>query len=45
MFALGQGQIQNPAGFAAQRVYVTESDITNTQNRVKTVESGAILGG
>jgi len=45
MFALGQGQIQNAPAFAAQRVYVTEHDITTTQQRVKTVESGAVLGG
>ena len=44
MFALGQGQIQNPTAFAANRVYVTEHDITSTQQRVKTVESGAVLG-
>ena len=45
MFALGQGQIQNPAAFANNRVYVTENDITTTQQRVKTVESASILGG
>ena len=44
MFALGKGQIQNPTAFADNRVYVTEHDITSTQQRVKTVESGAILG-
>ena len=45
MFALGQGQIQNPSQFASNRVYVTENDITSTQQRVKTVESASILGG
>jgi hypothetical protein len=45
MFALGQGQIQNAAGFAATRTYVLESDITSSQNRVRTVESASILGG
>jgi len=44
MFGLGQGQITNPTQFANQRVYVTESDITSTQNRVKTIENSAILG-
>ena len=45
MFAVGQGQINNPVQFANNRVQVVESDITSTQNRVRVVESQSVLGG
>lgn len=44
MFGVGGGQISNPAQYAQNKVYVTESDITKTQGRVKTIENSAILG-
>jgi hypothetical protein len=44
MFGVGGGQISNPAQYAQNKVYVTESDITKTQDRVKTIENSAILG-
>ena len=45
MFGIGGGQITNPSQYANQRTYVLESDISASQNRVKTIEHSSILGG
>jgi len=45
MFGLGGQKITNPKDYANQRTYVLESDISASQNRVKTIEHSSILGG
>lgn len=44
MFGLGGEKISNPSQYANQRVYVTESDISKSQIRVKTIQQSSILG-
>jgi hypothetical protein len=44
-FGLGQGGPQSGGGAnGATRVYVTETDITSTQNRVRVIEDRAVIG-
>ena len=44
-FGLGQGSAQGGGnGAGATKVYVTETDITNTQNKVKVIENRAVIG-
>jgi hypothetical protein len=43
-FGLGQSNLLG-GGLGDQKVYVVESDITNTQNRVRTIENRSVLGG
>lgn len=44
-FGLGQGSSQGGgANGGATKVYVTETDITNTQNKVKVIENRAVIG-
>jgi hypothetical protein len=43
-FGLGQNSQFNPQEQGATRVYVTEGDISNTQNRVRVVENRARFG-
>jgi hypothetical protein len=45
-FGLGQAPGSTPGGEPKpQRVYVTETDITSTQNRVAVIENRAVIGG
>ena len=44
-FGLGQGAPQSGGGNGGiQKVYVTETDITSTQNRVRVIEDRAVIG-
>lgn len=44
-FGLGQGQGQNGgAGGGMTQVFVTEGDITSTQNKVRVIENRAVIG-
>jgi len=44
-FGLGQGSAQGGGnGAGVTKVYVTETDITNTQNKVKVIENRAVVG-
>lgn len=43
-FGLGQTSPQSGGGSQTQKVYVTETDITSTQNRVKVIEQRAVIG-
>lgn len=44
-FGLGQGSPQSGAGNGGMsKVYVTETDITSTQNRVRVIEDRAVIG-
>jgi hypothetical protein len=44
-FGLGQGSSNSGAGGSgATKVYVTETDITSTQNKVKVIENRAVIG-
>lgn len=44
MFGLGGEKIKSPKDYMAQRVYVTENDISKSQYRVKVIQNSAILG-
>jgi hypothetical protein len=44
MFGIGSQQINSLQDYSAQKVYVTESDITKSQNRVKIIQNASILG-
>lgn len=44
-FGLGQNQLVSKRGEFDQRVYVVESDITNSQRKVKTIQNRGELGG
>ena len=45
MMGIGGLKITNPKDYAQQRVVVVESDITKSQQRVKTIQHSAVLGG
>lgn len=44
-FGLGQNNLISSPNSPDSRVYVVESDITNTQGRVRTIEDRSVLGG
>jgi hypothetical protein len=44
LFGVGSTSVGSGAGMNQIRVSVLESDITNTQNKVKTIESQAEFG-
>lgn len=43
-FGLGQSQMAAKSPIANQKVYVTQTDITNTQNKVKVIDNRSTLG-